>query len=338
MGALSPNPRAEAPAGSEARHTPARAAAAVVGLLGADPGALLVADASFDGTWLRAQRVLGPLNRGAFSPAAAARILHVARAVLDRVAPTDGSASRSPLAALVEVGALRSIDPAAYRCLVRALGVTPAGAVVELEGGVGRRPRPGRGGRSARPAAPAPAHRRVRARLRGAGGDRSRSSCVRRLPHREAGQSRGGVRLRRGGVPGWGVIGGPRIVISRKNVDDIYPLSPLAAGHPLPRALGVGAGRLLRPARLDHRRARSTCAPSSAPSRRSSTRHPRCAPPFVWDGRDRPLQVVRERAALPFTERDRSARPRRERAGAGASSASPRTIAGPASTSRRRAL
>jgi hypothetical protein len=118
------------------RHAAERAASAVVGLLGADPGALLVADSVCEGVRLRALTTsLAPVERGELPPAVTSRIVQVARALLDRIAPADGSAVRSPLVALVEVGAMRTIDPGAFRCLVRALGLTPVGTVVELEGG-----------------------------------------------------------------------------------------------------------------------------------------------------------------------------------------------------------
>jgi hypothetical protein len=107
----------------------------VIAKLGADPPALLVADGAFEAAWTAREGALGPLDRGGLSPRVAARVLHVVRALLDRVAPPDGAAARSPLVALLEVGALRSVDPAAYRCLVRALGTTPAGMIVELEAG-----------------------------------------------------------------------------------------------------------------------------------------------------------------------------------------------------------
>jgi hypothetical protein len=123
-------PHVESP--DEARRVPAATAAALIAMLGADPGALRVADAGFEAAWLERRRALGPLH---LEPQVTARILHVARALLDRIAPEDGSEPQSPLDALPQVGALVSVDPAAYRCLVRALGVTPAGAVVELEGG-----------------------------------------------------------------------------------------------------------------------------------------------------------------------------------------------------------
>lgn len=129
-----------------ARLVPAATAAAVIGTFSADPPALLLADLALEAAWMRRQRALGPIEKrhdgsptvlahGPVEPRVAARILHVVRALLDRVAPPDGDEPRSPLEALLEVSALRSIDPAVFRCLVRALGVTPAGAIVELASG-----------------------------------------------------------------------------------------------------------------------------------------------------------------------------------------------------------
>jgi hypothetical protein len=117
------------------REVPAATAAATIEKLGADPTALLVADASAQAAWLDRERALGPVDGGELGPHVIARVLHGVRAFLDRVAPADGSPARPPLEALLEVGALPSIDPAVYRCLVRALGSTPAGSLVELTTG-----------------------------------------------------------------------------------------------------------------------------------------------------------------------------------------------------------
>lgn len=111
---------------------PGAAAAGVLAVLGARPAALAVAESAFEAAWLRHEHAFGPLP---FTARVAARLLHVARAYLDRVAPPDGSPPVSPLEALVQVGRLASADPASYRCLVRALGSTPAGLVVELATG-----------------------------------------------------------------------------------------------------------------------------------------------------------------------------------------------------------
>jgi hypothetical protein len=119
----------------EARRAPGAAAAAVIGALGARPGTLRVAAATFEAAWLRREPTLGPLGDADVEPQVAARLIHAAGALLDRIAPSDGSPARSLLDALLEVGALRSVDPAAYRCLVRALGSAPAGMVVELSTG-----------------------------------------------------------------------------------------------------------------------------------------------------------------------------------------------------------
>jgi len=127
LGVFAPDP--------ETGHVPDATAAAVIEKLGADAGALQVAGAASEAAWLDRQRSLGPPEAGELGPHVAAHVLHVARAFLDRVAPADGSPSRPPMEALLEVGALRSIDPAVYRCLVRALGSAPAGSLVELTTG-----------------------------------------------------------------------------------------------------------------------------------------------------------------------------------------------------------
>lgn len=126
------DPIAESP--DEARAVPSAAAAAVITLFAADPPALQIADAAYDAAFLHRGRALGQLDRP-IAPRAAARLINIARAYLDRLAPPDGSPARSPHEALSQVAALRSVDADALRCLVRALGLTPAGAIVELTSG-----------------------------------------------------------------------------------------------------------------------------------------------------------------------------------------------------------
>ncbi|APR77528.1 Siderophore biosynthesis non-ribosomal peptide synthetase [Minicystis rosea] len=93
------------------------------------------------------------------------------------------------------------------------------------------------------------------------------------------------------------------MLMSRKNVEDIYPLSPLQQGilyHTLvatePGVYFVQHGFLIE-GPLD-----ITCFERAFQD--VVDRHPILRTAFVWERRDRPMQVVRERAKLPFAVED----------------------------------
>ena len=88
------------------------------------------------------------------------------------------------------------------------------------------------------------------------------------------------------------------------DLEDLYPLSPTAAGHALPRPALAGVRHLLRAALLEHPLARSTWRPSSGPGRRCLERHPILRTSFHWEGLDAPLQAVHSRVELPFEQLD----------------------------------
>ena len=118
--------------GADPRFAPARAASAVVGVLGADPGAPRRRRRLRRRLEPEGQRTLGPLDHGSLPRGRRARSSR--RALLERIAPADGSRrarwrrwSRWAISA-------PSIPPPTAAWCARS-GVTPAGTIVELEGG-----------------------------------------------------------------------------------------------------------------------------------------------------------------------------------------------------------
>src|SRR6185295_11869863 len=91
--------------------------------------------------------------------------------------------------------------------------------------------------------------------------------------------------------------------MSRTNIEDIYPLSPMQQGllfHTLyasqPGVYFMQVGWTLRGA-LD--------VPALVHAFQEVVdRHPILRTAFVWERREEPLQVVRERAALPVEQHD----------------------------------
>jgi hypothetical protein len=86
-------------------------------------------------TWMEREALLGPLYNRQKNSLAAARILRLVRAVLDRLAPRDTSAPMTPTDAIAEVATLPDVDPVLVRLLVKAFGLIPVGSVVELDTG-----------------------------------------------------------------------------------------------------------------------------------------------------------------------------------------------------------
>lgn len=91
--------------------------------------------------------------------------------------------------------------------------------------------------------------------------------------------------------------------MSRKNVEAIYPLSPTQQGMLFDSLLNPGSGVLVQQASfriegpLDRTLLRSAWEKVVA-------RHPVLRTSFLWEGRETPLQVVRERVELPWEELD----------------------------------
>ena len=88
-----------------------------------------------EAAWLERTELLGPAWGGQLPPFFAAGVLTTARALLERLAPRDGSAAMSPLEAVEAVLARPNADPMMGRLLVRALGTVPTGTIVELSTG-----------------------------------------------------------------------------------------------------------------------------------------------------------------------------------------------------------
>jgi hypothetical protein len=88
-----------------------------------------------EAAWLERTDLLGPAWGGQLPPFFAAGVLTTARALLERLAPRDGSAAMSPLEAVEAVLARPNADPMMGRLLVRALGTVPTGTIVELSTG-----------------------------------------------------------------------------------------------------------------------------------------------------------------------------------------------------------
>lgn len=89
----------------------------------------------FEATWLERDALLGPLYGGKVTPLLQSKVLVLARAVLDLLAPRDNARSLSLLDALESLAKNPGVDRTLLRLLVKAVGVNPVGTVVELEGG-----------------------------------------------------------------------------------------------------------------------------------------------------------------------------------------------------------
>jgi HD-GYP domain-containing protein (c-di-GMP phosphodiesterase class II) len=116
-------------------EVPAATGAVVLGLGGVNPGNALCTVVTYETTHLEREQALGPVHGGNVAPLLEAKILRVARAMLDRVAPRDTSRSKSVLDALGEVAKIPGIDHLVVRLLIKAVGLTPVGSVVELDSG-----------------------------------------------------------------------------------------------------------------------------------------------------------------------------------------------------------
>lgn len=90
---------------------------------------------AYETTHVEREHLLGPIYKRSLSTTVSSKILRVARALLDYLAPRDTSRPLSPLDALAAVSQLPNIDRVAYRLLVAAVGLMPTGTVVEFETG-----------------------------------------------------------------------------------------------------------------------------------------------------------------------------------------------------------
>jgi hypothetical protein len=97
--------------------------------------AALRATVVYEATCLEREGLRGRLYGGKMPSLVQSRILHLVRALLDRLAPRDASSAMEPMDALEDVARLPNVDPALLQLLVGVLGVVPMGSVVELETG-----------------------------------------------------------------------------------------------------------------------------------------------------------------------------------------------------------
>ncbi len=82
--------------------------------------------------WLERLTVLGPVWQGELPSFLASGIVAVARELLERVAPRDGTRPEPQVKAVESIITKPGADPLLGKLLVRALGIIPAGTVVEL--------------------------------------------------------------------------------------------------------------------------------------------------------------------------------------------------------------
>lgn len=90
---------------------------------------------AFETTYLERQHLLGPLYKRTLSPMIQSKILYLVRQLLEKLAPRDTTRPMSPLDALASLAGQPQIDEMVYKLLIQAVGVMPAGTVVEFESG-----------------------------------------------------------------------------------------------------------------------------------------------------------------------------------------------------------
>ncbi len=88
-----------------------------------------------EAAWLEREPDLGPLYGNQLAPTLQARIIVFVRHLLAYLAPMDGSRALAPVDALERALATCQAEPPLRRLLVSALGLIPAGSVVEFESG-----------------------------------------------------------------------------------------------------------------------------------------------------------------------------------------------------------
>jgi hypothetical protein len=91
---------------------------------------------AYEATALERVELLGPVYKRQMTPTVQAKVLHVVRLLLERLAPRDATKrAMSPLDALAALTRVPNVDEVAYKLLVQAVGVLPTGTVVEFETG-----------------------------------------------------------------------------------------------------------------------------------------------------------------------------------------------------------
>lgn len=115
-------------------RVPSSAALACVSTGGVNPSNAARTATVVEVAWLERRGVLGEPWSGTLPPIVPAQILGMVRDMLARVAPRDTTTPMSPADALEAVAASK-VDRILLRLLVRAVGLVPAGTVVELDTG-----------------------------------------------------------------------------------------------------------------------------------------------------------------------------------------------------------
>ena len=120
---------------AEEARVPAASALACVATGGVNPWSAARTCAIVEAAWTERAALVGPVWGGALPPTLMGQVLVLARELLDQVAPRDTRRALSPADALERVLATSGVDRALLRLLVRAVGIVPAGTVVELDSG-----------------------------------------------------------------------------------------------------------------------------------------------------------------------------------------------------------
>jgi hypothetical protein len=114
---------------------PALASALSIGIGGINSQSALHTVVVFEATSLEREAALGPLYGSTRAPLLQAKVVYLARAMLDLLAPRDNARSLSVLEAIEALGHNPKADRTLLRLLLKAVGVNPIGSVVELETG-----------------------------------------------------------------------------------------------------------------------------------------------------------------------------------------------------------
>ena len=117
------------------RNVPAMASALSIGIGGVNAQSALHTVIVFEATWLEREAEIGPLYGGAIAPLLQTRVVYLARAMLDLLAPRDNARSLTVLEAVEALAKNPLVDRVLLRLLLKAVGINPVGSVVELETG-----------------------------------------------------------------------------------------------------------------------------------------------------------------------------------------------------------
>ena len=117
------------------RQVPAMAGAISIGTSGVNAQSALHTVIVYETTWLEREAELGPLHGGAHPPLLHAKVVFLARAMLDLLAPRDNRRSLSVLDAIEALAHNPAVDRTLLRLLLKAVGINPVGSIVELDTG-----------------------------------------------------------------------------------------------------------------------------------------------------------------------------------------------------------